>query len=69
MLGGGSRIWRVLRARRLQAAAILNQFFVSRFGFVFEVAIGPVVVVLGVRVGVGGESPFDVPRLPLRESI
>jgi hypothetical protein len=37
--------------------------------FVFEVAVGQVVVILGVGVGIRGESLVDVPRFPFRESI
>jgi len=37
-------------------------FFVVR-GFIFEVAVGQVVVIFGVRVGVGGESLIDGPCL------
>ena len=36
---------------------------------VFEVAVGQVVVGLGVREGVSGESIVDVPYLSFRESV
>ena len=32
-------------------------------GFILEVAVGQVVVVFGVRVGIGREFPVDVPNL------
>ena len=44
--------------------------FLFRAGkFILEVAVGQVVVVFGVRVGVGGESPVDVSCLSFRKPI
>jgi hypothetical protein len=64
-------VWRILDAL-LRVAVVFERFFIFLFGargFIFKVAVGQVVIVLGVRVGVGGEFPIDVPCLTFRKRI
>ena len=49
MLWDGGRVGRILRTRRQPAAVLFSRPFTFRFGLVLEVAIGPIVVVFGVR--------------------
>jgi len=66
-------VWGILESLLRDAIAfeelLVFTFLFGTWVFIFEVAVGQVVVGFGVRVGIRGETLADVPCLSFRKTI